>query len=139
MRTSKVVFICLGNSCRSIMAEALARHHFREKVAAASAGISPLGFVVPQTLEVLAETGVSTAGLRSKGMEEIDFRACHLVVNLTDYPLKNLLPLAFPGRLLHRPVFDPYGSLLDDYRRTRDSLHRLITQEIDAAILSAGS
>jgi len=121
------------------MAEALTRHFFGEKVAAASAGISPLGFVVPKTLEVLAEIGVSTAGLRSKGLTEIEFPTCHLVVNLTDYPLKNLLPLPFPGQMLHRPVFDPYGGLLEDYRWTRDSLRRLITQEIDAAILAAGS
>jgi protein-tyrosine-phosphatase len=95
--------------------------------------------VARETLQVLAEIGVSTAGLRSKGMEEIDFRVYHLVVNLTDYPLKNLLPRTFPGRLLHRPVFDPYGGLPDDYRRTRDSLQRLITREIAASILSAGS
>jgi arsenate reductase len=131
-----VVFVCLGNSCRSIMAEALARHHFGEKMAAASAGISPLGFVARETLEVLAELGVATAGLRSKGLEEIDFPKYHLVVNLTEYPLQNLLPPTFPGRLLNRPVFDPYGGSLEGYRRTRDALELLITKKISPALLA---
>jgi arsenate reductase len=129
-----LIFICLGNSCRSIMAEALARHHFGEAVVAASAGIHPLGFVAPLTLEALAEIGVSTAGLRSKGLEDIDFSACDLAVNLTNYSLNNLLPRTFPGRLLHRPVFDPYGGSLEDYRRTRDLLYSLITREIAAMV-----
>jgi len=40
-----VLFICLGNSCRSIMAEALVRRLCGQRLTAASAGISPLGFV----------------------------------------------------------------------------------------------
>jgi len=129
MQPKGVVFICLGNSCRSIMAEALARHHWGEAMAAASAGINPLGFIAPLTLKVLAEMGVSTAGLRSKGLEEIEFPAHHLAVNLTDYSLAGLLPPAFSGRLLHRPAPDPYGGSLEDYRRTRDFLYSLILQE----------
>ena len=139
MQPPGVVFICLGNSCRSIMAEALTRHLFGAAVAAASAGIHPLGFIAPKTLRVLAEIGVSTAGLRSKGLEEIKFRDYHLAVNLTDYSLEHLLPLTFPGRLLHRPVFDPYAGSLEDYRGTRDTLHRLITQEIYAVLFPAGT
>lgn len=134
-----VVFICLGNSCRSIMAEALARHHFRGKAAAASAGINPLGFVARETLQALAEIGVSTAGLRSKGLEEIEFPQYRLAVNLTHYSLKNLLPTAFSGKLLHRPVFDPYGFSLEHYRQTRDALQLLITQEISPELFPAGS
>jgi len=130
MRQTGIVFICLGNSCRSIMAEALARHLFGEAVAAASAGLNPLGFIAPLTLKVLAEIGVSTAGLRSKGLEEIEFSEYHLAVNLTNYSLNNFLPATFPGRLLHRPVPDPYGGSLEDYRQTRDSLRSLILQEL---------
>jgi arsenate reductase len=130
MQPKGVVFICLGNSCRSIMAEGLARHLWGEAVAAASAGINPLGFIAPLTLQVLAENGVSILGLRSKGLEEIDFSQYHLAVNLTDYSLAGLLPPTFSGRLLHRPIPDPYGGSLEDYRRTRDILYSLILQEL---------
>ncbi|MHB8068444.1 MAG: arsenate-mycothiol transferase ArsC [Desulfobaccales bacterium] len=125
-----VVFICLGNSCRSIMAEALARHFLGEAVLAASAGISPLGFIAPLTHRVLAEIGVSTRGLRSKGLEEIDFPACSLAINLTDHSLAGRLPAAFSGCLLHRPAPDPYGGSLEDYRQARDFLYGLILQEL---------
>jgi protein-tyrosine-phosphatase len=121
------------------MAEALARHHFGERVAAASAGINPLGFVARETLEVLEELGVSTAGLRSKGLEEIEFPKYHLAVNLTDYSLENLLPVTFSGRLLQMPVFDPYGRSLEHYRQTRNALQHLITREISTELLAAGS
>ena len=137
MKKPGVVFICLGNSCRSIMAEALAHHHCGERVAAASAGLQPLGWVARETLQVLAEIGVETSGLRSKGLEEIEFSRYQLAVNLTDYSLEDLLPLTFLGRLLHRPVLDPYGGSLDDYRQTRDTLQLLITGEIYPAFLSA--
>lgn len=132
-----VVFICLGNSCRSIMAEALARHHFQERVAVASAGISPLGFVARETLQVLAEIKVSITGLRSKGLEDIELSQYYWAINLTDYALESLLPSTFPGRLLNRPVADPYGRSLEHYRRTREALQRLITQELQPILLPA--
>ena len=92
MPKPKVLFICLGNSCRSIMAEALARHRCGDRWEAASAGISPLGFVAPETLKVLAEIGVSLAGLYSKGLNEIDLREYRLVINLSDHSLQGLIP-----------------------------------------------
>lgn len=126
----RVVFICLGNSCRSIMAEALARHFHGDLVDAASAGINPLGFVAPETLQVLSELGVSTAGLRSKGLTAINLRECHVMINLTDYSPARLLPADFEGGLIHRPVDDPYGGSLESYRQTRDDISLLLTREI---------
>lgn len=59
----KVLFVCVGNSARSQMAEALARHH---GLVAESAGTEPAGRVHPLALQVLAERGVATTGLRPK-------------------------------------------------------------------------
>ena len=55
-----LLFVCLGNSCRSIMAEALARHRF-PGTRVASAGLRPLGYVAEKTLAVLAEPAGSCA------------------------------------------------------------------------------
>ena len=126
----KVVFICLGNSCRSLMAEALARHLWGDVLVAASAGISPLGRVPRETLQVLAEIGVSTQGLHSKGLEEIDFKECRLLVNLTEYSLTALVPEAHWAKLLDRPLPDPYGGGLDLYRETREAVRRLLVEEL---------
>lgn len=124
----KVLFICQGNSCRSIMAEALARHFHGEVLEPVSAGLNPLGYVVRETLEALAEMGVATAGLQSKGLEEVDLAGCRLIVNLTNYPLELRLPAAFQGKLLNRAVPDPYGGDLEDYRQSREAVRQLLAE-----------
>jgi arsenate reductase (thioredoxin) len=128
----KVPFICWGNSCRSIMAEALARHFFGEVLEAVSAGLQPLGFITRETLEVLAEIGVATAGLRSKGLEEIDLEGCALLVNLSDHRLDVRIPFPLRERLVERPVADPYGGDLVVYRQTQDAIRRLLASELAA-------
>ena len=62
----RVLFVCLGNSCRSPMAEAIARQTASDVIVAASAGTMALGFVAPPTLRVLEERGINVAGLISK-------------------------------------------------------------------------
>ena len=130
MPKPKVLFICLGNSCRSIMAEALARHRCGDRWEVASAGINPLGFVTPETLEVLAEMGVSVAGLHSKGLNEFDLREYRLLINLSDHPLKGRISPAITVRVLNRPVLDPYGGSLPVYRQSRDAIHQVIIREL---------
>jgi protein-tyrosine-phosphatase len=121
MPKPKVLFICLGNSCRSIMAEALVRHLCGERWAAASAGLN---------LTALAEIGVSTAGLRSQGLEEFDPSEFRLLVNLSRHSLSGRLPPAEAPRVLHRPVPDPYGGSLTDYRRSREAITEVIIREL---------
>jgi protein-tyrosine-phosphatase len=130
MPKPKVLFICLGNSCRSIMAEALARHRCGDRWETASAGINPLGFVAPETLKILAEMGLSPAGLYSKGLSEIDLREYCLVINLAGHSLQGLIPPAGAIRVLSRLVPDPYGCGLEVYRRSRDAILQVIIREL---------
>ncbi len=133
---SKVLFICLGNSCRSIMAEALARHFYGEVITTASAGLNPLGFVAAETLAVLAEIGVEIAGLHSKGLAEVDLEGCRLLVNLSHFALPTALPPHLRRRLLQRPVVDPVGRNLSVYRQARDEIRRLLDGDIVPLLLS---
>jgi arsenate reductase len=130
MAKTKVLFICLGNSCRSIMAEAITRHRCGDRWEAASAGLSPLGFVAPETLAVLAEMGVSVAGLRSKGLREFDLTEFGLLVNLTDRAWPGELPRGSGVTVLQRPVPDPYGGSLEMYRRSREAITGVILREL---------
>ena len=130
MPKPKVLFICLGNSCRSIMAEALARHRCGDRWEPASAGVNPLGFVAPETIVVLAEMGVSPAGLYSKGLNEIDFREYRLVINLSDHSLQGLIPPYGAAQVRNCPVPDPYGCGLEVYRRSRDAILQVIIREL---------
>jgi len=124
-----ILFICLGNSCRSIMAEALARQFFPDFLIN-SAGITPLGSVAPETLHVLAESGVATEGLWSKGLTEIDWGACQVLVNLTNYSLETVLPPGCRISIIHHPVIDPFGKSLEVYRQAREAIRRFLAEEL---------
>jgi arsenate reductase (thioredoxin) len=127
-----VLYICLGNSCRSIMAEALTRHLMVGTLHAASAGLNPLGFITGETLAVLAEVGAATDGLYSKGIDAVHPRDYALIVNLSDYAAAPFLPPDCRPRAIQRPVIDPYGGSLDLYRAARDAIKGLILGEITA-------
>ena len=69
-RTYNVLFLCTGNSARSVLGEALLNHVGAGRFRGFSAGSTPKGQVHPMTLAVLSEAGISTEGLRSKSWEE---------------------------------------------------------------------
>ncbi|RMH48516.1 MAG: ArsR family transcriptional regulator [Alphaproteobacteria bacterium] len=66
-----VLFICTGNTARSILSEAILRHLGGSRFRALSAGTRPEGVVNPLTLRVLEAHGIDTEGLRSKSLDEI--------------------------------------------------------------------
>jgi arsenate reductase len=70
MTRHNVLFLCTGNSARSLMAEALLRDRAGDLFNVYSAGTNPRG-VNPWTLRVLREIHVSTDGLRSKSLEDL--------------------------------------------------------------------
>lgn len=69
-RVYNVLFLCTGNSARSVMGEVLLNELGQGRFRAYSAGSTPKGQIHPMTLSVLAEAGLPTEGLRSKSWDE---------------------------------------------------------------------
>jgi protein-tyrosine-phosphatase len=122
-KKAKVLFICLGNACRSPMAEAIARHRYPDLMDASSAGLSALGKVMVQTVAVLAERNVSAAGLASKQLTEHSRRAADVIINMSGRPGAWMSHDGGP-RVEDWDVGDPYGSDLDVYREICDDIER---------------
>jgi arsenate reductase (thioredoxin) len=115
-----VLFVCIGNSCRSPMAEAVARHAASDVMVASSAGISPLGRIQDSTRKVLLERGISLDGQFSKGLnDDTLFQPADLVINMSGYPGSTY----FTGRKFEDwDVEDPFGEDMETYRRICDDI-----------------
>jgi len=135
----RVLFLCYGNACRSIMAEALARHFWGEGMEACSAGLMPLGYIPSETLEALREAGISTVGLYSKGLSEAPLGDIDYLVNLTHFEVASFIPPAFSGKLIFCPVQDPFGQGIESYRKVREELKWLVRQKLPELIGAVNS
>ena len=122
-KKTKVLFICLGNSCRSPMAEAIARHRYPDLIDASSAGLMALGVIASPTTAVLTERKVPAAGLASKPLTEQSRRAAELIINMSGRPGAWMSKDGGP-RVEDWDVGDPYGSDLDVYREICDDIER---------------
>ena len=111
----KVLFVCMGNACRSPMAEAIARRDAADVIEALSAGLAALGFVAGPTLEVLRERGYAVEELQSKRLQPEMFEEADLVINMSGRPREGVF--TGYGKVQDWDVEDPYGADLEVYRR----------------------
>ncbi len=123
-----VLFLCTGNSARSIMAEGILNFKGKPNFTAYSAGSHPAGTVRPEALLQLETAHIQTHGLRSKSWEEFSAAdAPHLdfVFTVCDNAAKEVCPI-WPGQPMtaHWGIADPAavrGSEVDIERAFRDA------------------
>lgn len=135
--TFSVLFLCTGNSARSIMAESVMNQRAHGRVRAYSAGSFPTGKVNPFATELLAEKGCSTAQLRSKSWNEFaqsDAPKMDFVITVCDNAAHEVCPI-WPGRpaTAHWGFVDPAAVTGSDAEK-RASFERIfnqITRRID--------
>ena len=121
-----VLFVCTGNTCRSQMAEGLAR---RLGWKAYSAGVEPSEEVNPYAVRVMAEIEIDVSDNRPKDVHRFLEQDLDVIVTLCDHA--NEVCPEFTGRYqdkIHQGFTDPYGTkgsdkeITDVYRRTRDEI-----------------
>ena len=106
-----VLFLCTGNSARSILAEAILNQKARGAFTAYSAGSHPSGTVRPEALKQLERAGLTTVGLRSKSWDEFagpDAPEMNFVFTVCDNAANEACPF-WPGRPMtaHWGIPDP--------------------------------
>ena len=104
----RVLVLCTGNSCRSILAEALINHLGADRYQAFSAGSNPAGYVHPGALETLNRHGISVKDPQSKSWDAFQDSELDLVITVCDNANAETCP-AFPGswEKLHWSIPDP--------------------------------
>lgn len=103
----KILFICTGNSARSIMAEALMNRLSRGNFQAFSAGSKPSGTVNPMTIETLKNNGISSDGYRSKPLDEFLGQDIDIVVTVCDSAKESCPVWPAETEILHWSFDDP--------------------------------
>lgn len=106
--TMRVLVLCTGNSCRSVMAEALINQLGKGKYEAVSAGSHPAGYVHPKSIETLERHGIAPGQPRSKSWDEFEGQTFDLVITVCDQAAAESCPV-FLGKTkkLHWSTPDP--------------------------------
>ncbi|MDE2997398.1 MAG: arsenate reductase ArsC [Bacteroidota bacterium] len=131
--STSILFLCTHNSARSQLAEALMRDAFGDQFVARSAGTEATR-VKPEVPVVLEEIGVSTEGLSSKALQDMDDPSADIVVTVCD-DAREKCPW-HPGKqqTIHRSFEDPSRvtsspeARLDAFRQARDEIRAWILE-----------
>lgn len=127
----KVMFLCTGNSCRSQMAEGLARELGKGLIEVYSAGLIPAG-VNPWAIRAMRDLGIDISGQKSKTIDKKLLRTMDIVVTLCDNAAE-ACPWTPPEiKRVHWPIKDPVGTvgseekIMREFHRARDQIKEKI-------------
>lgn len=119
-----ILFLCTGNSCRSILGEATFNHLAPSGWIAMSAGSKPAGYIHPRSLALLAREGISTEGYHSKSWENL--------------PATPDIVISVCGNAANETCPAYLGPVLRSHWGVEDPAHATGTNdEIDAAFVKA--
>ena len=120
MKLPRVLFVCVGNACRSQMAEGFARSYGKDVLTPESAGVAPAIKIPPDTVRTMAEKHIDVSGQIPKPLNIFPPNYFDLVVNISGRPLPG-----FPGAM-EWSIRDPIGGSAAEYRTARDQIERLV-------------
>ena len=121
----RVLFVCIGNSCRSQMAEAFARAYGADIIEAQSAGVNPATYIAPLTRQTLSERNLNLDAHFPKGMDLMRNQSFDVLVNMSG------MPVGLPGaRVIDWTVPDPIGQPESQYRNVATQIEGLVMRLI---------
>jgi arsenate reductase len=126
MCVKKVLFLCLGNSIRSQMAEGFALKYGSDVMQPASAGLSPASIVQPLTRKVMEEKNINLDEHFPKDLEHVPMSGFDLIVNISG----RKLPTKLPMEVRDWAVEDPMGKEEKEYVVARDQIENLVMRLI---------
>ena len=129
----KVLIMCTGNSCRSIIGEALV-NAFLEGVEAKSCGVAPSGRVNPNAKKVLQEHGIWDERYFSKHLDEVIDEDFDLVVTVCDHAKETCPMFPKPVKKIHVGFEDPDGKSYEAFEKTYDEIKATLLPKIKEAL-----
>ena len=121
----RVLFLCIGNSCRSQMAEAFAKKYGADVMQARSAGLSPATIIAPLTKQTMAERNISLDGQFPKMLDMTNRDRNELVINISGDPVQlRGVPV------IDWDVRDPIGESDEVFQAVADQLEALVMRLI---------
>jgi len=132
----KVLVLCTGNSCRSIIAEALINSHFPGKIKAYSSGVSASGVVNPNAKKILQSKGIWNDGYHSKTIDTVMNIPFDLVITVCENASQTC-PV-FPGTttVTHIGFDDPDGKNYGAFEVCFEQIKKELLSYIKTYLLS---
>jgi len=131
----KILFLCTGNSCRSQMAEGLAKTYKADKTEAYSAGTQPADRVAPYAVQVMKEIGIDISEYYPKNTNQLKTVVFDYVITLCSHANETCPFFPAKVKVIHKgfedPVFLAQGlkteeEKLAQYRKIRDEIKNYI-------------
>jgi arsenate reductase (thioredoxin) len=132
---SKVLFVCVANSGRSVMAERLFRHAANGRHEARSAGSDPGPAVHPQVLEALAEIGIDASDHQPHRLDQDAIEWAEVVVATCD----DACPVIPGKRYIGWELPDPKELPLEKVRKLRSQIEQLVAELVEELDLEAAA
>jgi arsenate reductase (thioredoxin) len=119
---TRVLFVCIGNSCRSQMAEGFAKRYGADVMEASSAGLAPARGVSRESIRAMDEKNIDLRTQFPKGLNELEHAEFDLIVNMSGFELPRNLNA--PEREWEVP--DPIGVDYETHCQVRDQIEMLV-------------
>src|SRR5256885_2503256 len=124
-RRKRVLFVCIGNACRSPMAEAIARVDAYDTIDAFSAGLTPIGFITELTEQTLKRNGCLVEDLESKSISPRIWDQVDIVINMSGRPREQTF--GDYSKVEDWDIEDPYGQDVDTYQEVFQEIRRRVS------------